>query len=435
MARTLTEATITTRNARLKLREGTHWRSIDPDTHLGYRKSKRGGRWLVRWYVGDQRYQQTTLSTADDEIATGNLSFDEAVKAARAHVEKARRDAAAEAAGPVLTVRTAVQRYIATRDAREIARAGRIVKSDAHRLAAHVLPTDDAPKNLADAELAKWQAAQTALKTLADTPLHKLTKADLAGWRAALPGKSTTRRRLTNDFKAALNAVAPDELKPIIAAGLVKPDSEPSEPVARDNQILTDNQVRKLVQAAIATDDDLGRMVVLLAATGARFSQVIRLRVGDVQPDRSRIMMPASHKGRTQDYEKPSIPIPVGQDVIDALRPVMESRGSGEPLLERWRHIQTGPAQWERNRRGSWTNAAELTRPWKALAASVEIDVTSYSLRHSSIVRGLRNGLPIRLVAAMHDTSTAMIERHYGKWIADGLEELAARAIVPMVAA
>lgn len=435
MARTLTEATITTRNARLKLREGTHWRSIDPDTHLGYRKSKRGGRWLVRWYVGEQRYQQTTLSTADDEIATGNLSFDEAVKAARAHVESERKDAAAKAAGPVLTVRMATLQYIAARDARETARAGRIVKSDAHRLEAHVLPTDDAPKNLADAELAKWQASQTALKTLADTPLHKLTKADLAGWRAALPGKSATRRRLTNDFKAALNAVAPDELKPIIAAGLVKPDSEPSEPVARDNQILTDNQVRKLVQAAIATDDDLGRMVVLLAATGARFSQVIRLQVGDVQPDRSRIMMPASHKGRTQDYEKPSIPIPVGQDVIDALRPVMGNRGPGEPLLERWRHIQTGPAQWERNRRGPWTNAAELTRPWKALATSVELDVTSYSLRHSSIVRGLRNGLPIRLVAAMHDTSTAMIERHYGKWIADGLEELAARAIVPMVAA
>jgi len=435
MARTLTEATITTRNARLKLREGTHWRSIDPDTHLGYRKNKRGGRWLVRWYVGDQRYQQTTLATADDEIAAGNLSFDEAVKAARLHVENARKDALAEAAGPVLTVRAAVQQYIAARDARETARAGRIVKSDAHRLATHVLPSDNAPKGLTDAELAKWQAAQTALKSLADTPLHKLTKADLAGWRTSLAGKSATRRRLTNDFKAALNAVAPDELKPIIAAGLVKPDSEPSEPVARDNQILTDKQVRQLVQAAIATDDDLGRMVVLLAATGARFSQVIRLRVSDVQVDRSRIMMPASHKGRAQDYEKPPIPIPVGQDVIDALRPVMEDRRPGEPLLERWRHIQTGPAQWERDRRGPWTDAAELTRPWKALATSAGVDVTSYSLRHSSIVRGLRNGLPIRLVAAMHDTSTAMIERHYGKWIADGLEELAARAIVPMVAA
>ncbi|WP_258608519.1 hypothetical protein [Mesorhizobium sp. AR10] len=26
-----------------------------------------------------------------------------------------------------------------------------------------------------------------------------------------------------------------------------------------------------------------------------------------------------------------------------------------------------------------------------------------------------------------------MIERHYGRWIVDGLEELAARAVVPLV--
>ena len=56
-----------------------------------------------------------------------------------------------------------------------------------------------------------------------------------------------------------------------------------------------------------------------------------------------------------------------------------------------------------------------------------------YALRHSSIVRGIRAGLPIRLVAAMHDTSVVMIERHYARWITDGLEELAARAVIPLV--
>jgi hypothetical protein len=60
-------------------------------------------------------------------------------------------------------------------------------------------------------------------------------------------------------------------------------------------------------------------------------------------------------------------------------------------------------------------------------------DVIPYALRHSSIVRGIRANLPIRLVAAMHDTSVVMIERHYAKYIVDGLEELAARAVVPLV--
>jgi len=58
-----------------------------------------------------------------------------------------------------------------------------------------------------------------------------------------------------------------------------------------------------------------------------------------------------------------------------------------------------------------------------------------YSLRHSSIVRGLLEGSPIRLVAALHDTSVEMIERHYSRWITEGLDEFAARAIVPLVAA
>jgi len=57
-----------------------------------------------------------------------------------------------------------------------------------------------------------------------------------------------------------------------------------------------------------------------------------------------------------------------------------------------------------------------------------------YALRHSSIVRGLRAGLPIRLVAALHDTSVAMIELHYSRWITEGLDELVARVVVSLVA-
>jgi integrase len=38
-------------------------------------------------------------------------------------------------------------------------------------------------------------------------------------------------------------------------------------------------------------------MILTLAATGARFSQAIRLTVGDVQRDRNRLLIPASRKG------------------------------------------------------------------------------------------------------------------------------------------
>ena len=42
-----------------------------------------------------------------------------------------------------------------------------------------------------------------------------------------------------------------------------------------------------------------------------------------------------------------------------------------------------------------------------------------YALRHSSIVRMLLKNVPIRLVASLHNTSVAMIEKHYSKYIVE----------------
>src|SRR5690606_35844635 len=121
MAKTLNEAAITTRNARSKLPAGLHFKGIDPEVHLGYRKGKRGGGvWLVRWRNRGPgaNYLQAPLGTADDEIKEGTLDFNAAVRAARQRVEQARAEAKAAAEGPPLTVRLAVEAYIAERDAR-----------------------------------------------------------------------------------------------------------------------------------------------------------------------------------------------------------------------------------------------------------------------------------------------------------------------------
>ena len=55
---------------------------------------------------------------------------------------------------------------------------------------------------------------------------------------------------------------------------------------------------------------------------------------------------------------------------------------------------------------------------------------TLYALRHSSITRQLLRGVPIRLVAASHDTSVAQIERCYSKHIADHSDDLARGALL-----
>nr|WP_283938575.1 tyrosine-type recombinase/integrase [Sphingomonas alba] len=276
---------------------------------------------------------------------------------------------------------------------------------------------------------------------LAAKELHTLTAAQLRKWRAGLAVAPATRQRVTNDLKAALNESAPTAaLKLIIKEGLASPKGEshaPAEEAADASKLLTDQETRKLLKAIHASDvdGDLYRMALLMAATGARFAQLRRLTVGDVQGARLRVMVPASRKGRVGSAQRASVPVPVGQDVIDALLPVTKGRKASEPLLERWRHKQTGPATWERDSRGAWQSAAELARPIRAAVKSAELgdSVSAYSFRHSSIVRALREGLPVRLVAQLHDTSIAMIERNYTRFMAHALEDVARKAIVPMV--
>jgi len=45
--------------------------------------------------------------------------------------------------------------------------------------------------------------------------------------------------------------------------------------------------------------------------------------------------------------------------------------------------------------------------------------ITSYALRHSSICRALLRGVPVSIVAKLHDSSSREIESHYAAHILD----------------
>lgn len=67
------------------------------------------------------------------------------------------------------------------------------------------------------------------------------------------------------------------------------------------------------------------------------------------------------------------------------------------------------------------------------IVAAIGLDpaeVTMYCLRHSSIVRMLLKNIPIRLVASLHNTSIAMIEKHYSKHIAEHGDDYARAALL-----
>lgn len=441
MTKSLIESKIAGRadRKRLAVSSTPYWRGIDPEVHLGYRKGKRGGVWLVRWRHGEG-YRQRTLGVADDELREGTLDFEAAARAARELIESERRNELAIAGGSLLTVGSVVRAYVVARDTRETARRGRPVLSDANsRLTRYILGREAAGRR---------KAIQA--RPLAAIPLHSLLEGDLIAWRDSLPEelKGATKRRLANDLKAALNDAyaahrnrLPSTFPAIIKHGLsnLAESDDDRDDVARGNQILTDRQVASLLNAAQEVDaeqgweGDLFRLVAVLAATGSRFSQVARLRVGDVQAEAFRLMVPTSRKGRGGKHAH--TPVPIGEDILKALMPAILDRPKSAPLLERWRSKQAaGSIKWEKVDRGPWESASQLTRAWNAIRTRAELPtVIAYALRHSSIVRGIRQNLPVRLVAALHDTSVAMIERHYGRYIAHGLDELAARAVVPLI--
>jgi hypothetical protein len=69
MGRAVKDSRLDSREARLRLRlksnREPYWRLIHEELHLGYRKGKRGGVWMVRVH-NDGRYVKRVIAHADD---------------------------------------------------------------------------------------------------------------------------------------------------------------------------------------------------------------------------------------------------------------------------------------------------------------------------------------------------------------------------------
>lgn len=432
----MTQIDTVSKRSKLVPRKNPYWHGVSGGrggVSLGYRRAAKGpGTWIAKIVIDGHRLEEKIGLADDDGAAVGALNFKAAIVSA---LEWSRRQNATIAArlddgdgGKRPTVATAIERYVAARTRRS-AQDG---KNASGRLAKHVL-ADEAFSNL---------------------PLSKLRAGTIEAWRSRLhiadvgqpaadeattrPISRSTLNRLLNDLRAALNASAevhhrelPANLPAEIRIGT---RAEAVIGTAR-KQLLTDKQIRSVVEAAFAieADGDFGRLILLAAATGARYSQLAGLTVGSVQAPQRRLMMPGSKKGRGAT-SKPAVAIPLADDVLDRLAPALADRHEDEPLLTRWAYKNIGPFRWEKDRRRPLGPANEIDKQWAAVIACAELPpkTVMYALRHSSIVRSLRAGLPVRLVASLHDTSTAMIERHYSAFIVDMTEDLARRAMLSM---
>ena len=382
MARRPRSSKLETRTDRLKLaprQKPHHFTTISPGIALGYRRGKDRNAWVVRVADGKGGNWLKNLPGIPDDFEDANgesvLTFwqaqDKARTLARGTIESGR---------PV-TVAEALADY--ERDLR--ARGG--LAGNASRVRHHLPPS------------------------LATKPVAMLTSRELQRWRDGLVEmKPATVNRTTHILKAACNLAARHDARITNAnAWRVGLASLRDSHRAR-NVILTDEQVRALIEAAYADDPAFGLLTETAATTGARPSQLVKLEVGDLQADRGdpRVMMPSSRKGHAGKRVERK-PVPITPALALRLRQAAGGRDASAPLL-----LRADGKPW------SATSADHRLPFARAVAcAALKPSVTFYALRHSSIVRQILAGTPLRVVAVAHDTSTMMIERTYSRHISD----------------
>ncbi|WP_249128294.1 integrase [Bradyrhizobium lablabi] len=408
------------KRARLSSRKNPFWQGISGGrggVSLGYRKPARGpGSWIAKFALDGVRVEER-LGVADDRDAPfGALSFAAASAAAltwaKQQAEIADNKDGTDPLAKAPTVKSAVINYISYREARSKSTGGN-AKS---RLDLHVLANE------------KFSSIR----------LSKLRVADFDVWREGLPWDlaKTSINRLQNDLRAALNRAVEKHRRELPASLSLEiklgTRAVEIEEASAPKVLLTDQQVRAAVSAAFEVDEDFGYVVLLLAVTGARYSQLGAMKVRSVQKAQSRIMVPASKKGRSRKA-KPDIAVPVGRETIGALIRICR-RSPDEFLLRRWAYKRKGRLEWERDRLRPLGQAYEAEEQWAAVVhrARLPAGAVMYSLRHSSIVRALKKNLPVRLVAALHDTSVEMIEKHYAAYIVEVTEDITRRSIIAL---
>ena len=390
MARKTRAPKIENRTSRLKLpvRRKPYYATIAPGIALGYRRNQGAGVWVVRASDGHGTNWIKTFAVADDHEESNDstvLTYWSAQDRARAI---ARRTEGTSRPASVAEALDAYQENLRARGA-DIGNATRVRCN---------IPS-----------------------TLAAKTVALLTARELRAWRDGLVSRGAqpaAADRTARALKAALNLAAADDFRITNTAawktGLARlPDAERSR-----NVILPDDVVRSLIGAAYEIDSAFGLLIEVAATTGARASQLLRLRVDDLQNGAApRLMVPGSHKGKRRRSERKPLPIPAA--LAGALQQHAAGRVDGPLLI--------------RSDGSVWSKIDLILFRRAAAAVGLESSVTPYALRHSSIVRQLLVGTPTRVVASFHDTSVLMIEKTYSRHIVgDPSDAIVRRGLLDM---
>lgn len=390
MAKTVRERKLDspTARAKLPLSGKPYFRAIDPGLHLGYRKGVNGGKWVLRRYVGDEKYTVETIATADDHSPADGLEvldFYQAQSRAREIAAGVRAEAAKI---EPLTVARALDAYF-----ERLEHEGSKSLADAKsRAEMHIRPKlgKILVADLSREKVARW------LKEMADRPRHVRGKADAPARALAAPKtddeirrrRASANRTLTV-LRAALNHAFRDgKVASDTAWRAVKPFREVDSVRLR---YFSRDEVRRLVNAAQGDFRDLVNAALL---TGCRYGELAALHVRDLNFDAGTIFVAQSKSGKARHV----VLTGEGQDFF---RQLVAGRADDALMLCHG----DGSA---------WGSSHQLRPMAEACTAAKIARAGFHVLRHTAASHLVMAGVPLNVVAHnLGHADVRMTQKHY----------------------
>jgi integrase len=388
MARTIDLSRVKDRDALVAQRE-PHWQRLRAGVFLGYRPSKQGavGTWIARIYHEDTgKYKLKALG--DFGALAGNERFTAAKREAEALA--ALIESGGEVRAKIETVGDACKEYAKTRP------------EAAQRFTRHVY-TDP----------------------IAAVKLDKLRRHHVNAWRerlAAKPGIVTHRKNgivierersaaTVNRDIAALRAA----LYKVKQAGTPNTDTawqaelDATPNTSNRRTLYLDKPQRRALLASISTD--AAPFVRALCLLPLRPGAMAALTAGDFDKRTNELTIRTDKAGKDRRIQLPA-------EAATLMTDQSANKLPGAPLF-----MRTNGKAWNKD---SWKPPIRAA----AMAASLPIDTTAYTLRHSTITDLVTARLPLLTIAQISGTSAEMIERHYGHLARDAaVEALGALAL------
>lgn len=395
MARTVKDANLATRTARSNLppRKRPYYRLILQGLHLGYYRGARTGSWSARRFIGNGRYEETKLGTADDVADADGLavlSFGQAQEKARTWlVAQVVAEAGQGDALAPYTVSDALREY--ERD--YVRRGGKAIDRLRHSINAHVLPAFGVVEldKLSRAKIERWldELANTPPRLRArngHAPRHRECDDSPEGVRR----RRESANRVLTVLKAALNlAYQHGKVGSKAAWEAVKPYRDVG---ASKIRYLSDSESKRLVEACTGPFKD---MVLAALLTGARYGELAAMQVADFDAFAGTVHIPRSKSGKARH-------IFLTQEGQQFFARAAIGKRSSDLLLAR----QYGEAWGNSHQVRSMRNACE--------AAGIQPAISFHILRHTYASRLAMRGVPLNVIASqLGHSDTRMTEKHY----------------------